>query len=293
MNIPSWGDRALRVVVTGAAGLLGRHVAAACMAAGHDVRGVDIAPHSAEWETVTADLCDLSATVDAFAGAEAIAHCAAIPRPTGNAAAEVWRVNMATIFAATEAARIVRAGLFVQASSFSILGYPFAPRLPVPSRLPIDESAPAAPQDVYGTTKWLAEERIAAMVRTGAFRAVMLRMPWVQTAGSFWRDIGPRRSTPEAAADLWAWIDAGDAGRAFAAALAWRGDCELRCYVSASTTYAEQDSRVLIAGAFGLGVRIDPALGGHDSLISGALAAAELGFRPTVDWRVYPHGGAA
>jgi nucleoside-diphosphate-sugar epimerase len=162
----------------------------------------------------------------------------------------------------------------------------------MPRRLPIDETAPAAPQDIYGTTKWLAEELIAAQVRAGAFRAVMLRMPWIQTAGTFWRDIGPRRVTPAAAADLWAWLDAGDAGRAFAAALAWRGAGELRCYVSAATTYAEADSRALIADAFGPDVPVDPALGGHDSLISGALAARELGFRPTTDWRSYPRKDA-
>lgn len=191
----------MRVVVTGAAGLLGRHVAAACQAAGHRVLGVDVGPQPPGRDRVTADLCDLGAAVQALAGAEAVVHCAAIPRPGAVPAAEIWRVNMATAYAVTEAARIVGAPIFVQASSFSVLGYPFAPVLPEPRRLPLDEAEPAAPQDIYGTTKWLAEELIEAAVRAGAFRAVSLRLPWIHTAESFARDVVPRRRLPAAAAD--------------------------------------------------------------------------------------------
>lgn len=280
----------MKVVVTGAGGLLGRHVATACTEAGHHVVGVDLAVQTGDWEAVSTDLCDLAATVQVFAGADAVAHCAAIPRPTGRAAAEVYRVNMATIYAATEAARIVGVGTFVQASSFSVLGYPFAPVLPVPQRLPIDESHPVAPQDVYGTTKWLAEELIDAAVRSGAFRAVSLRMPWIQTAATFWRDIGPRRLTRAASADLWAYLDAGDAGRAFVAALGWQGQGHLRCFVTAADTYSETESRVLVTDSFGPDIQVDQRLQGHNSLLSGALAEARLGFAPVTSWRSYTVG---
>jgi nucleoside-diphosphate-sugar epimerase len=187
----------------------------------------------------------------------------------------------------------VGAEIFVQASSFSVLGYPFAPVLPVPRRLPIDESHPVAPQDIYGTTKWLAEELIDAAVRGGAFRAVSLRMPWIQTAATFWRDIGPRRLTPAAGADLWSYLDAGDAGRAFVAALGWQGQGHLRCYVSAPDTYSETESRTLVTDAFGPDVQVDQKLQGHDSLLSGALAGAKLGFVPATSWRSYTTGDKA
>ncbi|MCC7319660.1 MAG: NAD(P)-dependent oxidoreductase [Rubellimicrobium sp.] len=285
----------MKVVVTGAAGFLGRHVADACAAAGHRVTGIDLAPRpDADWPMLTADLSDPAAAArafdGAFDGAEAVCHCAAIPRPTGRAASEVFRVNMASIHAATEAARNAGARLFVQASSFSVLGYPFARTLPRPRRLPIDESHPAAPQDIYGTTKWLAEELIDAAVRAGDFRAVSLRMPWIQTAATFHAQVGPRRGTAAAAADLWAYLDATDAGRAFVAALDWAGEGHLRCYLSAADTYSETPTAELIARTFGDTVPVDPALSGHDSLISGARARAELGFRPLVGWRDYPAG---
>lgn len=284
----------MKVVVTGAAGGLGRHVAAACLGQGHDVLGLDTAPQpEGGWQRLTADLCDLGGAVQLFQGADAILHCAAIPRPVGYAPAEVYRVNMATVYAATEAARLCGAGLFLYASSFSILGYPFAASLPLPRSLPIDEGHPVAPQDIYGTTKWLGEELIEAMVRQGAFRAVSLRMPWIQTPESFARDIGLRRETADAAADLWAYLDARDAGAAFARALDWAGEGHLRCYLSAADSYSETPTRELIAAAFGGAVPLHGALDGHAGLIDCSLARRELGFAPQYGWRDYPKEGAA
>lgn len=282
----------MKVVVTGAAGLLGRHVAAACLARGHQVTGIDARDQPAGgWARVTADLADLGAAVQLFCGADAVLHCAAIPRPSGVAPAQVWQVNMATIHAAAEGARLAGVGLFVQASSFSVYGYPFAAQLPVPQFLPLDESHPVAPQDIYGTTKWLGEELVEALVRQGAFRAVSLRMPWVQTPDSFGRDILPRRAGPDAAADLWAYLDARDAGAGFVAALDWAGTGHLRCLLAAADSYATVPTRDLVAASFGSSPELRAPLAGHTGLIDCSLAARELGWQPRHHWRDYPQTG--
>lgn len=279
----------MKVVVTGAAGLLGRHIAAACAEAGHDVLAIDrVAPPKGDFKAVSADLGDLGTAVQLLADADAVLHCAAIPRPSGVAPAEVYRVNMSTVYAVAEGARLAKAGLFVYASSFSVLGYPFAPALPVPRFLPVDESHPVAPQDIYGITKWLGEELVDAMVRQGAFRAISLRMPWIQTPESFERDIGERRRTPAAAADLWAYLDARDAGAAFASALDWPGQGHLRCYLAASDTYSQRPTLDLVREAFGDEPEMRAALDGHAGLIDTRLAQRELGFRPQHGWRAYP-----
>lgn len=283
----------MRVVVTGAAGLLGRHVAATCVVRGHEVTGIDSArqPEDSSWTHLVADLTDLTATAALFKGAEAVLHCAAIPRPTGTSAAEVWRVNMSTIYNATESARLAGAGLFVYASSFSVLGYPFAQELPVPRFLPLNETHPVAPQDIYGTTKWLGEELIEALVRQNAFRAVSLRMPWIQTPESFPRDIVPRRQTTAASADLWAWLDARDAGEAFAATLGWQGTGHLRCYLSAEESYSPRPTGDLVREAFGSAPEMRAALQGNQGLIDTSLARRELGWAPRHHWRDYPSEG--
>lgn len=72
-----------RVVVTGASGLLGGNLAAALVADGHRVvatrRGSTRVDHLADLpiEWVEADLADPAALARAFAGAEAVFHCAA------------------------------------------------------------------------------------------------------------------------------------------------------------------------------------------------------------------------
>jgi dTDP-L-rhamnose 4-epimerase len=78
----------MRILITGAAGFIGSHVADAALAAGHDVRGLDsLAPavHDGRpdyWpgaaELVTGDVRDLAAVRAALAGVDAVCHQAAL-----------------------------------------------------------------------------------------------------------------------------------------------------------------------------------------------------------------------
>ncbi|HEX5292930.1 MAG TPA: NAD-dependent epimerase/dehydratase family protein [Streptosporangiaceae bacterium] len=78
----------MRILVTGAAGFIGSHIADAALAAGHDVRGLDsLAPavHDGRpgyWpdaaELVTADVRDPGAVRRALAGVDAVCHEAAL-----------------------------------------------------------------------------------------------------------------------------------------------------------------------------------------------------------------------
>lgn len=78
----------MRILITGAAGFIGSHVADAALAAGHDVRGLDsLAPavHDGRpdyWpdaaELVTADVRDPAAVRHALGGVDAVCHQAAL-----------------------------------------------------------------------------------------------------------------------------------------------------------------------------------------------------------------------
>jgi dTDP-L-rhamnose 4-epimerase len=76
----------MRVLVTGAAGFIGSHVAEALLAAGHEVRGLDslapavhaCRPDYVSWELVTGDVRDRDTVTRALSGVDAVCHQAAI-----------------------------------------------------------------------------------------------------------------------------------------------------------------------------------------------------------------------
>lgn len=279
--------QAMRIIVTGSSGLLGRHVGARLVAAGHAVTGIDrVALPQAQWHQVSADLTDLGLAAQLVRGCDCVVHIASIPRPLGLADAEVFRTNMALTYNVTEAACLGGVDRIVYASSVSVLGYPFGKRFTPPEFLPLDAGHPAAPQDSYGLSKWLGEEIVDAAVRRGDLSAVSLRMPWIQTPHSFRAEVGPRRKTAEAARDLWAYLDARDAAEAFALAAVWGGSGHLRVYLSAEDSFSECPSAELLRTAFP-DTPLRRPLERHESLIDTTPAAEALGFRARYSWRGY------
>lgn len=283
----------MTVVVTGAAGLLGSHVLAALVADGRDVRGVDLTiPSGAPpFRFIRADLTDPGDAMQALAGAEAVIHAAAIPRPTGRIASDVFRTNVLAAHNVVEAALMYGVSRLVSASSFSVLGWPFNPQPLAPAYLPIDEQHPLAPQEAYGLSKLLTEQIIeAATRREPSFHALNLRLPWIQTAQSFAHDVASRReATDVATGNLWSYIDAADAAAAFRAGL----DAPLQnhgaVYLSAPDTFMEQDTMTLVNAAFP-GVELRRPLPGHTSVLDCSAAERLLGLRPTRSWREYGGG---
>lgn len=277
------------VIVTGAAGLLGRYVAQRFATAGWNVTGIDRVAGlpGDDFNTAIVDLTDHSAALDAIRSADCLIHCAAIPRPTGVDAQTVFTTNMALMYNAIAAAEARQIPRIIYASSFSVLGLPFAPQPVEIAFLPIDESHPVAPQDVYALSKWLGEEMLDAWCRRTKMTAVSLRLPWIQTADSFPREVAPRRKTPDAALDLWAYIDAEDAADAFLAASTGLITGHERLFVTAADTYSDVQSATLIKQHM-IDTHLRQPLDGHRSLIDCGKAETTLGFRARRSWRDYP-----
>lgn len=275
-----------RVVVTGAAGLLGRHVAEIYRNAGFAVTALDRESRGVTG-VVEADLMDPDVAIRHIGDADCVAHIASIPRPVGYGAGDVFRTNMTLMFnvlAAMEAGGISR---MLFASSFSVLGLPFAPRPVDLKYLPVDEHHPAQPQDVYAVTKWLGEEMVDAWTRRGGGSAVSLRMPWIQTPASFVNEVAKRRLTEDANLDLWAYIDARDAARAFLLAAQAETNGHERFFISAADSYSESPTADLVAARYpGIDLRIP--LEGYRTLLSNERAMHLIDFTPQYSWRDYP-----
>ena len=281
----------MAIVVTGSSGLLGRHVAAALSEAGRRVLGLDaVAPPkgSANWEHVTVELTDLGATLQLVRDAETVVHIAAIPRPTGLPAGHVFHANVSATYNVVEAAALNGASRLVYASSMSVLGYPFFETPLAPAYLPIDAAHPVGPQDAYALSKWLGEEIVEAAVRRRpALSAVSLRMPWIQTAETFPREVEARRVRASVVArDLWGYLDARDAAAAFVAAAERPIEGHKRLFISAADTFMEVETETLARNAYPNTERKRPLLG-HETVFDIAEARAALNFSPRYSWRDY------
>ncbi|MCV3205263.1 NAD(P)-dependent oxidoreductase [Mesorhizobium sp. YC-39] len=278
----------MRTIVTGSSGLLGRHVAAVLVAAGRDVTGIDaVAPDKVAWRHVTADLTDLGSTLQLVRDCDAVIHVAAIPRPTGRAGGEVFKTNIATAYNVVEAAAMAGARRFVYASSFSVFGYPFFEKTVRPPYLPVDMNHPVGAQDPYALSKWLGEEIVDAAVRRGAFSAISIRMPWIQTPETFFAGVGPRRATADSARDLWAYLDARDAGQGFLQALEWKGEGHLRVLLSAADTFMEEETGPLLRRVYP-DVPLSRPIADHGAVLDIVHARETIGFEASHSWRSYP-----
>jgi nucleoside-diphosphate-sugar epimerase len=276
----------MRVIVTGASGLLGRYVVGALVQGGVEVTGVDLAPAaSGAVGHITADLTDFGVALEVVRDADAVIHAAAIPRPTGHAPRDVFHTNVTAAYNVIEATVLAGVERLVYASSYSVIGLPFNVMPVAPSYFPIDAAHPVAPQDAYALSKWLGEEVIAAAVRRSGLSAVSLRMPWIQTPATFRQDIAGRDEA-FLVRSLWAYIDARDAGEAFRAALGARIQGHKRLFISAADTFKEEETASLLAKHFPA-VPLHRPIGGRNSVFALEEAREVLGFVPRFSWRSY------
>lgn len=142
---------AIRVVVTGGSGFIGRHVVAELQSRGHDVVCVDRVPHPDGVETVVGELRDPGVIARAVTDrTEAIVHLAAETSVLGSLErpALVHDTNVTVTAALLEAAREHGVGRFVLASTNAVVG---------DCDGVLTEDVPLRPLTPYGATKAAAE----------------------------------------------------------------------------------------------------------------------------------------
>lgn len=265
----------MKVLVTGAAGLIGSGVAAR-LSAEHDVIGLDLNPGANV--QIVADCCDMAEWRHRVGRIDAIVHVAALHAPhVGQRSDDDFRrTNIEATSRLLDFALDAGASRFVLTSTTSLYGH----ALEGDGRAVwVDEGLKPRPRDIYDETKLEAEWLVASA--GGPITVTSLRMS---------------RCFPEAA-NVMAWyrlyrgIDRRDVADAHALALE-RSGSPATYVISGATPFMRDDVGQLHCDAPGVIERRCPGLtnrmatqGWHvpssiDRVYDASLARRELGFKP-------------
>ncbi|MFE9692467.1 NAD-dependent epimerase/dehydratase family protein [Micromonospora sp. NPDC005806] len=283
-----------RVVVTGAAGKLGRAVVAHLRGVGVDVLAVDRAggrdPRDVDGEFLLVDLTDYGQVVEAFTGGadehggrvDAVVHLAAVPAPGLLPNATTFANNSAATYNTFAAARAAGIKRVVWASSETVLGLPFDTP---PPYAPVDEEYPPRPESTYSLNKALEEEMARHFCRWDPELVMVgLRFSNVMDVEDYARfpsfDADPKLRRW----NLWGYIDARDGAQAVERALAHdRPGADIFIIANADTVMS-RSSASLMAEVYP-DVEVRKELGEHETLLSIDKARRMLGYEPRHSWR--------
>ena len=273
------------IVVTGAAGRLGRRVVQLLLDRGYEVRATDKVPaDDPSTELVQGDLLDGTTVERLLEGAEAVIHMGAIPgpRPDGQ---EVFENNVQSTFNVMTAAAEKGLRRVVFSSSAFGMGWARDGAAFVPLYLPLDEEHPMMPFEPYGLSKQVGEDIGAMIARSSTTSVVSLRFTNVVFSEKQ-VDFPWPAPTPDKPLTLvmWAYADPRDVVEAHVRAL--ESDIQgHESFLLAQPSNRFKDRTVdLIKDNFGDRVEIRGELKGNASVISTEKARRMLGWSPQHNW---------
>lgn len=219
------------ILVTGAAGLLGRAVVANFNNAKSLIRAVDYSTIPSELadqgiEYHQTDLRDINFVLQLVEGVESIVHLAAWPTPHATTPASVWSDNVQITSNLVAASQQQRVRKIIYASSQSVLGLAWAQLVIAPDSLPVDEEHACRPTDLYSMSKLAGERLMQFLAQVAPIEIAALRFPVIWEHRNFTENIASRINTPkQGAKSQWAYVDTRDAARAVALAIEgdWNG----------------------------------------------------------------------
>ena len=223
----------MRIVVTGGSGNIGSHVVRALAAAGHEVLNLDLRrPRDPDLpgRYVHTDLARRDVLEPRLAdfAPDGVCHLGEIANVYQDLEERVYGRNATSTGTLFQACADLGVSRIAYASSGQVYGvfgsndeHPSAP----PLRLPLDESEPARPNNAYGAQKAGAELYLASLAHRYGLTTAALRIPGCRDyRKSRWIGRLMRHENADRLYELGAWLDASDAGDAFARCVTWTGE---------------------------------------------------------------------
>ncbi|KAH9845695.1 putative UDP-galactose 4-epimerase [Teratosphaeria destructans] len=278
----------MKIAITGARGTVGKEVVKLCAEKGHHTIQIDHTENTEKDETPntehrTADAAaDYDALLDAFKGADAIIHLAAIPDPVDKADHVVHSNNVNAAFNGFHAAGDLGIKKICYASSVNAIGLAYANQpLTHFDYFPLDEESRANPTDAYAVAKNEAE--LQARCFANWFPGTTIALLRIH-------EVAPRREVAQEHAEnwdeagvkqLWGWVHPRATARACLLAVerSERFEGAQVFNVCAPTTAQETSSREL-ARKYYPGTEVRGEWGkGNDSFWTIGKAERVLGWR--------------
>ena len=278
----------VKVVVTGAAGKIGRWTVRTILEAGHDVIASDrkLREESASKKFIQAELRDYGQVCQLLTGCDAVVHLGNIPTDVRNTSQAIFENNMLVNFNILEACKDLKIPKLVWASSETVLGYPFVPE--ELRYLPVDEEHPSVVKSSYAMAKRLTEILSEMFHKLSNTQIVALRFANMYEPDEYekipimhWSEEGQRDIQKK---NAWAYCDVRDAARACLLAIEKDHLGFEIFHITAPDTIFPEPSKDLV-NKFFPNVSLKKPVEGHETLMAIDKARNILGYEPRYTWR--------
>lgn len=216
----------MKVLITGALGLLGKVATQKLVDEGHEVLAIDRIDGEvpAGVKLFVGDIENLDFVRSAIQGVEAVVHLAAIPSPQLNREYEVFSNNVLGAFSVFNAAADAGCRVVAYASSMSIYGTAWSPKWTSPLYAPFDESHPLIYSESYALSKEVNELTALEWSNRSGMTFIGFRFPNTNSAEGlldFARKVsaGDPELVKTDAKIMWAYLDSRDAAAALELAI--------------------------------------------------------------------------
>jgi nucleoside-diphosphate-sugar epimerase len=276
----------MKILITGAAGLIGKEVTKGLVAAGHEVLATDLVKDdlSPAQKFVVGDLVSPDFISQLDFHRDAIVHLGSIPRPGIDSDEKVLHNNVMGTYHMFANAVKNKVPLVIYASSLSIYGFAWSGPWTSPDYVPVDEKHPLHHYESYALSKEVNERSADMWAHRSETAFVGLRFPHTHTNSVFaemaqqMRD-GDKAILEQGAKIFWAYLDLRDAVQGILTVIEKGAKGSKTYNFAAPDTYAHKPTREMMAEFHPTSEVVSP-LSGYDSIIDCSEWLSEYGYQP-------------